>query len=64
MYTNEKRKLLKSISNLDHRERVRYQLPSEQTFRPSAYKSKRVPKAPVTLKEIDFSVLDTENLNT
>ena len=52
VYAVEKRKVLKEIDDVDLRERVRHQLPSEQGFRSSAYNSRRLPKAPVTLDDI------------
>ena len=64
-FGKEKKNLLKSITDIDLRERVRMILPTQEEFRSAAYRAKKkgIPVAPRRLEDLDFSLLNTDSRN-
>ena len=56
---------MKSITDIDLKERVRMILPTQEEFRSAAYRAKKkgIPVAPRRLEDLDFSLLNTDSRN-
>ena len=62
-YYKEKMNILKTIDDVDLRERVRHALPAEQSLRSAANAAKKLPTAPKTLENIDLEIVNKDDLN-
>ena len=61
----KKKNLLKSITDINLRERIGIILPTQDEFRSAAYcaKKKGIPLAPRRLEDLAFSLLNTDSRN-